>query len=185
MTTNKEKWNAIMKKTLRPPFFILLFSILIGSILIPLISYYFSECKLRQEARFELVDRIVERDLKINMLLNNLTTTIAIFHKDNCTMNNPSLVLDEQKKLKGEMNKLYLEFERNAWFWSEFVFHKAINSKLSEKKIKCLATSLTNYNESVHDMIILLQNENSYNEVRESILNDIDESSKIKPIKRK
>lgn len=103
-----------ISRTFRHPFVLLISATILSPFIIPLI-----EQKSRlHEARLEKALQIVERGTEVDRHLNNLQTTLEIFHKDSSGV--AARLVDfseEQKELRKVMMARYLEFDMIAWWW--------------------------------------------------------------------
>ncbi len=102
------------KAFLRHPLTVVVITALLSPIVIPALLH---KSEIRQQRLKKALD-LLDHDMEVNSHLNNLLTTLEIFHKDNTGV--AARLVDyrqEQRELRKTMSSRYLEFDRIAWWW--------------------------------------------------------------------
>ena len=118
----------------------------VTSFLIPKFISYFDREQAVRDAKLKHAQEIIEQSTEVNRKLTVLRTELELFHK----YAHSSFYKEEQRALKREMNTLYLEFDRLAWWWHWAARERIILQKLiSEQEIMAMAELLTKYTKNL------------------------------------
>lgn len=99
---------------LRHPLTVVLVTAVLTSYILPILA---QNSTLRQQRLSRALD-ILDHSMEVNRRLNNLITTLEIFHKDNSGVAaRLSDYCQEQRELRKTMMTRYLEFDAVAWWW--------------------------------------------------------------------
>ena len=99
---------------LKHPLTVVLVATVLTSYIVPRLA---QNSTLRQQRLSRALD-ILDHSMEVNRHLNNLLTTLEIFHKDNSGVAaRLSDYHQEQRELRKTMMIRYLEFDNVAWWW--------------------------------------------------------------------
>jgi len=143
--------NCINKNELYRNILLLIIGAAISYIIIPLILEDSNKKKLVFEKRIIKSREIINHNRDLNQNLNLLQTALELFHKDNRSMIGHEVdYLSSQKEMRKEINRLYLEFEKVAWYWYWTIYEEAkIIEQISEERLNKLNAFLTLYDKNV------------------------------------
>lgn len=113
------------------PLLLIFVGSVVGSILIPIVSERINRKKVYREAGLRKAVEIVDNNTRTLSQLNSIVTRINMFHDDNVRLRpSPQKLAGFQDKLADDLNRLYLEFEKNGWWWYRHLNDEAVILKI-------------------------------------------------------
>jgi hypothetical protein len=142
-TGNKGFWGH--------PLTVLLIGTALSTVLIPHFSSQIDHARLIDEARVKKATEILADNADTERNLNELITTLAIFEKDSRGPAARFISLDKaQKELRALMERRYLQFNRQAWWWiSQMHAEAKILEIASKQELDTLEQTRNQYNDNL------------------------------------
>jgi len=115
--------------------FLLLAGALMSSLVVPYITSVSVKNRLLQENRLNMQREIIKNGILTDRQINAILTRLELYHKDNYRLKPGKRELKAvQNRLQDEINRMYLNFDDNAWWWHRGLYQEAAMLNLTTKE---------------------------------------------------
>lgn len=136
-----------IKAFLHHPLTLLAVTAFLSYFIVPALAH---KSEIRQQ-RLKRALELLKHDEEVNSRLNNVLTTLEIFHKDNRGV--AARLVDyqqEQRELRKTMNARYIDFDRIAWWWYKRVPTEArMLGLIAEEETRYADSLVRSYDENL------------------------------------
>lgn len=109
------------------PFFLVIATALLGSLLIPPLSDSINQKKVLNDARLRKAIEIVNNNTRTITQLNSMVTRLSSFHSNNIRRQpSPAKLQELQDKLIEDMDSRWSEFDKMGWWWYQDLYDEAV-----------------------------------------------------------
>jgi len=113
----------------RHPLVLLLAGSMLGSVLIPWVSGRMERTRHLNELRAQYSTTTLRTSWDVDRKLNLVVTAFDLFHKDEMEGRIPTT--EAREAFRKEVDSLYRDFDRDAWWWHWQILHEARVLKLA------------------------------------------------------